>query len=217
MTRLLLVGVAVLLASCGGLSSKTATTVTYQLRAAPVNQPGSPPSTAAAAVPSRLAAFSLQVLQPVAGPGFESDAILLTAPDHRLDRYALSRWSAPAPRLLASLAVETLRNRAVFAAIHDDTTPFPSDYILRISVRRFDADYGNNAGTAPRINVVLDCSLGTRGDRKLLQSFTADAVVSATDNRMSAVIAAFETATRAALDKLAEQAIVAVSADTVSN
>jgi cholesterol transport system auxiliary component len=220
MMRILLVaGAALSVSACSGLSSSTKATVTYQLRAeAPAAiaattgaTPGADPA------PNRLGALTLRVLLPVAGPGLGSDAIMLTGPDHRFDRYLGSRWAAPAPDLLASLAVETLRSRATFAAVHDDAAPFSSDYILRIAIRRFDADYGNNSAAAPRATVTFDCSVGTRGERKLLASFTAEARVQADDNRMSAVVAAFELAARAALGKVAEQTIAAVSVDTVSN
>lgn len=219
MRLLLVVGAALSVSACSGFSSKTDATVTYQLRAeAPAAAASSADAAPGAnATPNRLRALTLRVLLPVAGPGLGTDAIMLTGPDHRFDRYLGSRWAAPAPDLLASLAVETLRSRRIFKAVHDDAAPFNSDYILRIAIRRFDADYGNNSAAAPRATVALDCSVGTRGERKLLASFTAEARVQADDNRMAAVVSAFEAATREALGQVAEQTIAAVSVDTVSN
>lgn len=213
MKILLATVVAGLLAGCGGLSSKSSPTVTYQLRAAPAAAVGDSAPTAAAGA---LHSLTLQVLQPVAGPGLETDNIMLTRPEHRLDRYAASRWPAPAPRLLASLAVETLRNRALLSAVHDEASPFQSDYILRIAIRRFDADHSDGR-EAPLATVVLDCAVGTRGERRLLGSFVAQGTAAAADNRMAAVVAAFEQATRAALGSLADQSLAIIAAEAASN
>ncbi len=195
-------------AGCSGLRSSTQATMTYQLRAA-----AAPAPAGASAAQSRLLSASLQVLPLIASPGLDTDAIVLTAPDHRLDQYAASRWAAPLPKMLGNLTVDTLRSRAVLAAVHDDAAPFPSDYVLRIAIRRFDADYGNDSSSAPTATVVFDCSVGTRSERKLLATFVAQASVPAAANRMAAVISAFDKATREALGVLADQAVAAISVD----
>ncbi len=212
-TRLtVVIGISLLVNACSGFRSDEVATVTYNLRATAATTTAGAQST-----PSRLQSFSLQVLAPVSGPGLDSDAILLTAPDRRLEHFAASKWAAPVPRMLASLATETLRNRAVLAAVHDDTSPFPSDYLLRMTIRRFDADYAGGTGAAPAATVVLDCTLGTRAERKLLATFVAQATVRADDNRMAAVVSAFEQATQEALGKLTEQTLAAMSAEAAPN
>jgi cholesterol transport system auxiliary component len=203
-------GISLFVSACSGFRSGEAATVTYNLRATATAATADTPS-----APSRLHSFSLQVLAPVAGPGLESDAILLTAPDRRLEHFAASRWAAPAPKMLASLAAETLRNRGALAAVNDDASPFQSDYILRMTIRRFDADYAG-ASAAPAATVVLDCAIGTRGERKLLATFVAQATVRADDNRMGAVVAAFERATQDAMGKLTEQTLAVMSAEAAN-
>jgi cholesterol transport system auxiliary component len=204
-------GISLFASACSGFRSGEAPTVTYNLRAAAAAPAGAP------AAPGRLQAFSLRVLAPVAGPGLESDAILLTAADRRLEHFAASRWAAPAPTMLGSLVAETLRNRGLLAAVHDDAAPFPSDYLLRVTIRRFDADYAGGTSAPPAVTVVLECSLGTRADRKLLTTFVAQAAVRADDNRMGAVVAAFERATQDALGKLADQALAAMSVEAAAH
>ena len=204
--------ISLFVSACSGLRSSEAPAVTYNLRAKVASATVDAP-----AAPSRLKAFSLQVLAPVAGPGLDSDAIVLTAPDHRLEQFAASKWATPAPRMLASLAAETLRNRGVLAAVHDDISPFPGDYLLRITIRRFDADYAAGTGAAPAATVVLDCAVGTRVERKLLATFVAQATVRADDNRMGAVVAAFEQATQDAMDKLTEQTLAVMSIEAAAH
>ncbi len=205
-------GISLFFSACSGFRSGGSPAVTYNLRAT-----AAPATADAPAAPSRLKAFSIQVMAPVAGPGLDSDAILLTAPDHRLEHFAASKWAAPAPRMLASLAAETLRNRGVLAAVHDDISPFPGDYLLRIAIRRFDADYAAGTGAAPAATVVLDCTVGTRVDRKLLATFVAQATVRADDNRMGAVVAAFEQATQDAMGKLTEQTLAVMSTEAAAH
>jgi cholesterol transport system auxiliary component len=208
--KVLLACSLLLLAGCSGFSSRSGPEVTYHLRAATAAPP-------AAASGVALQALSLQVLPVVAAPGLDTDGIVLTSADRRLDRYAGSRWSAPVPRLMASLALDTLRGRGVLAAVHDDASPYQSDYILRISIRRFDADYVQAAGAAPAATVVLDCTVGTRGERRLLGTFVAQASVPASDNRMAAVVAAFERATQQALAAMSEQTVALLAADAAAS
>jgi ABC-type uncharacterized transport system auxiliary subunit len=85
--------------------------------------------------------------------------------------------------------------------------------VLQVSVRRFEADY-TGGGTAPDIHVVLDCMLGKREGREVIASFLARGEAPAAANRLSAVVAAFETAANAAVDSLSAQAAQAVSTAT---
>jgi ABC-type uncharacterized transport system auxiliary subunit len=58
--------------------------------------------------------------------------------------------------------------------------------------------------------VVLDCIVGRREGREVVRSFLAEATVPAAANKLSAVVAAFETATNTALDSLSTQTLEAV-------
>jgi ABC-type uncharacterized transport system auxiliary subunit len=54
----------------------------------------------------------------------------------------------------------------------DDTAPYAPRYNLRCGLNRFEADY-TAGGSAPKIQVVLDCTFGRYRDRTLLANFTA--------------------------------------------
>jgi len=160
---------------------------------------------------------SLLVQRPVAGPGLTSEHIALLRSGQRFDFYAASRWAAPAPALLESLIVEQLRGTGLFAAVFDDASPYAPTYNLRCELRRFEADYTSEgrgrAGSAPTVHVALDCTLGRHRDRTLLASFTAQGSAAASDDRLGDVIAAFETATAAALAELERHAAAALGAE----
>jgi ABC-type uncharacterized transport system auxiliary subunit len=85
--------------------------------------------------------------------------------------------------------------------VFGDTPAFPPDVQLRVSLRRFEADY--SAGGAPTIHVAFDAAIGRRDGRELLAAFSIGKSVRASEDRMSAVVSAFETASQAAITELA--------------
>ena len=191
---------ALVLPGCGSLfESSQPATQAYVLRLPPRTPPA-----------DLTAGGSVRVLRPETGPGLDSDRIALLRSDRRFDFYSATRWTAPAPDLLESVLVEWLRGSGRFGAVYDDSAPYPPSYNLRCGLSRFEADY-TAGGRAPTIQVVLDCTFGRHRDRNLLASFPARGSAAAADDRTSAVIAAFESATGAALGEL-ERAIAAALA-----
>ena len=71
--------------------------------------------------------------------------------------------------MVEDLAAETLRGSGAWSSVHDSQGAFPTDYFLQLDIRRFEADY--TEGGDPKVHVVLDCTLGRRTDRELLDEF----------------------------------------------
>jgi ABC-type uncharacterized transport system auxiliary subunit len=86
----------------------------------------------------------------------------------------------------------------MFSAAFDDATPYPPKYNLRCGLSRFESDYTAGSGN-PTVHVSLDCTFGRHRDRALLANFTAAGSVVAGDDRLGAVVAAFEGATAKAI------------------
>ncbi|HVC30820.1 MAG TPA: ABC-type transport auxiliary lipoprotein family protein [Steroidobacteraceae bacterium] len=156
------------------------------------------------------AAASLRVAHPLAGPGLGTSRIVLLQPDHRMNVYAASAWSADTPALVESLATQTLRAAGEWRSVEDAASPFPAHYLLQISIRRFDADYSGGAGVPPTVHVTLDCTLGSGGGHRLLASFVAAGSAAAGANRLREVVTAFQQATDQALASMSRQALAAV-------
>ena len=191
-----------LLGGCGGLLETTIPAPqAYVLRLTP-RAPASPPATPYG---------TLQLQRPEAGPGLDSDRIALLRSDNRFDFYAASRWAAPAPDLVESVILDALRAGGSFTAVFDDTSPYAPRYSLRVTMRRFEADYSASGG-APTVYVVLDCTLGRHRDRELLASFTAQGSAVAGEDRLTAVVAAFDAASVAAIAQLEQSVATALSA-----
>lgn len=198
---LLLVSV---LAGCSSLLHSDAPPVqVYTLRAASA-------SSGSGADPAAPVDASLRVAHPIAGPGLGTSQIVLLQPDHRLNVYAASAWAADAPALLESLAAETLRGSGHWRSVEDAESPFPADYLLQITIRRFDADYSGGTEAAPTVQVTLDCTLGKEDARNIVATFVASGSAVASANRLGDVVAAFQQATDAAMASLSQQASAAM-------
>jgi len=177
----------------------------YTLRADAISSDG-----AAGALPAMAA--SLRVAHPLAGPGLGTAQIVLLQPDHRMNVYAASAWSTDAPALIAALAAQTLRASGKWSSVENADSPFPSDDLLQISIRRFDADYSASPDAAPTVHVTLDCTLGSEDGRQILASFVAAGSAPADANKMSDVVAAFQQAADQALASMSRQTFAAVQA-----
>jgi cholesterol transport system auxiliary component len=202
--RIVPVLLVAVLAGCSSLLHSDAPPVqVYTLRAA------SAPS-GSGADPAAPADASLRVAHPIAGPGLGTSQIVLLQPDHRLNVYAASAWAADAPALIESLAAETLRGSGHWRSVEDAESPFPSDYLLQITIRRFDADYSGGTDAAPTVRVTLDCTLGKEDARNIVATFVASGSAVASANRLGDVVAAFQQATDAAMASLSQQASAAM-------
>ena len=196
----LLVLLSVLLAGCSNIFRSTSpATQVYVLRATAEARPQ-------LAQPNA----SIHISRPIPGPGLGSDHIVLVESGHRMSYYVASRWPAELPAVVETLAADTLRASGAWSTVQDSGSTFPSEYLLQIVIRRFEADYGAVSGGAPEVHVVLDCTVGRRVGRDVMASFTAEGSVTAAANRLGDVVAAFEQASNKALGELAVHAAQAV-------
>ena len=193
---MLVVGVCGLVTACTGslFQSKAVPPSIYLLSAPPgINAAAS----SAPAAPAPLAA-DLAVLKPHVRAGLDTDRIAVLYPDRRLDYFADARWSGPLDDVVQDLAVQAFRNGARLQNVSSDASAFASGYWLEIEIADFQAEYAS-AGAPPTINVRLLARVASAGNRNVLGSFTVGARQTATDNRLTAIVDAYERALNAAL------------------
>ncbi len=183
---------AMLASACVGFHSEQAPVQVYNL------EPRF--DEAAAAARETAAASTLRVLRPLAAPGLDTAGIALTRDGQRLDYYAASRWPAPLPQLVQSLAVDALRASGKFRSVQPDSSAFATDLVLQLEVRRCQAVYRGDG--PPVVQVQLLATFGRRGEPGKLATVSADSSVPAAENRMQAVVAAFQSAAGSALTEL---------------
>jgi cholesterol transport system auxiliary component len=195
------VGTLVLLGACTGslLESKQPIMATYVL---------APPPAAAGTEP--LGA-DLAVSVPRVSPGLEGHRIAVLK-GRLLDYYADARWGAEVPRVVQSLIVRTVAGQNSFRSAAAEDVRIDSAYVLDLEVTQFQAEYD---GATPRAHVAFIGHLIRVRDRTLVETLSADATAPADDNRMTAVIEAFEKAAQRASVDLASKVATAARGDSV--
>jgi cholesterol transport system auxiliary component len=191
---LLLLMASVCVAGCGSLFQTKAAPPTMYLLSMAKPAPGN----------AVALAVDLAVLKPRVRVGLDTDRIALLYPDRRLDYFANVRWSGPVDELMQELAVQEFRANGGLRNVDGDASAFASGYWLELEVADFQAEY-SAAANPPNVHVKLLARVGGSADRRVLSRFEADATVAATDNRMSAIVDAYNHA--------ADQALSAIVAD----
>jgi ABC-type uncharacterized transport system auxiliary subunit len=199
----LLALLGVTLASCAGslFKNKAAPPTMYMLGAARKAPADGAPSNS---LPSDLA-----VLRPRVRAGLDTDRIAALYPDRRMDYFADVRWSGPLDEVIQDLAVQQLQNPNL-RNVSADVSAFTSAYWLEIEVIDFQAEY-SAAGGAPTIHAHLQARIGSSVDRHVLARFDPDVHETAADNRMSAIVDAYNRAADNALTEIAEGVAKALS------
>jgi ABC-type uncharacterized transport system auxiliary subunit len=190
------------LGACTGsfFKSSAPATSTYLLSVKAEAQAG------AVAIPA-----DLTVLLPRVRTGLDNDRIAALYPDRRLDYFAAARWSGPLDEVVQDLALQAFHGR--FRNVGTDSSAFRGGYWLELEIVDFQAEYaGSAAAAAPTAHVHLHARVGTGVDRRVLGEFDADARQAAAENRLAAVVAAYEAAAQRALGEIVEQSTQTLAA-----
>jgi cholesterol transport system auxiliary component len=193
--RMALLGSMVLLTACAGslFKNKTAPPTMYLL-SAPAPSAAEP---AGAAVPTELAVLKLRVRT-----GLDTDRIAALYPDRHMDYFADVRWSGSLDEVLQDLAVRVFHANPGLRYVSADASVFASTYWLEIEVMDFQAEYAADLA-APTVHVHFLARVGSSADRHVLGRFEPDIRVPAADNRMTAIIEAYNRAVDQALADIA--------------
>jgi cholesterol transport system auxiliary component len=192
------------LAGCSGLRSKDPPVQTYVLQAGAAALPagGNAGSGNGGEMPGD-GAPTLAISRPMAASGLDNERIAVQRGDGRLDYFNASRWAGDLPDVLQSLLLDSQRASGRYRAVMTDTAAFSAIQLLEIEVRQFQAEYA--AGGPPTVHVVLEGTLGLRGQREVIRTLHAESRVPAATDRMAAVVAAFNSAVADVLTQLRNQ------------
>jgi len=112
-----------------------------------------------------------------------------------------TRWVAPASELFTAAAERAFDRAGVRLALRGQ--PYNTDAGLILEVPTFEARYENGAKAAPVVVVEVRASLVAGMEKRLVGETAFTARQPAAENRVSAIVEAFDTATRQALDHTA--------------
>ncbi len=189
---------ATVLAGCSVLRSDTEADRIYVLNA--------PADVTAGATAGGGVSGLLVIPRPTLQPGLETDRIALTRPGNELDYFALSRWSGALPQVLGALAVQSMDG--AFATVTGlERGAGPAQFELLLTVRHFEAVYSGEG--APEVRVEFECLLVSAAPRRVVGQCDAQAREPAAENRMAAIVTAFERAAHAALAEVRRKAVAA--------
>lgn len=153
------------------------------------------------------------IAEPSAAPGLATDRIAVLYADRRLDYYAAARWGGNATQVVQSLLVASLQNLGGFNSVSATPAGVAGSHVIDMELRDFQAEYGGG-GALPAVRVTLVAHVLRVRDRHLLDTVMATAVVPATENRLAAVVGAFEAAARQVATQLGAESAAAIAADT---
>jgi cholesterol transport system auxiliary component len=185
--RWLAVGAALALASCASLFVATPPGNLYRLMPAG-NYPANLPYVRA----------QLLVDLPQAPAGIDTSRIALSKSPISLDYYADAMWTDQVPAMIETALLASFENSGAITAIDRESTGLRADFILKSEIRHFEAVY-DAAGGPPKVWVTIIARLVAMPQRRIIAQARFEQRAPAAADNVPAVVAAFNTATDAAL------------------
>jgi cholesterol transport system auxiliary component len=203
---------AMLLAGCTGslLKSDAEAPETFRLGVVATLAP-------AGAATSSTAGIAIAVARPRAAAAIDTDRIAVHSAGNRFDYYRAARWAESAPQMLQQNLVSALAATAQFGGgVMTAPARVPTELLLDVELRRFEvvtagADAASS-GAAPVVHVQVQASLLDSRRAARVTSFVSEASVPAAENRLSAVIDAFERANAQVVSDIAARVQAAAAA-----
>jgi ABC-type uncharacterized transport system auxiliary subunit len=134
-------------------------------------------------------------------PGLDTDRILVKGPGARMNHYAGARWPDHLPELMTATLRLSLESSGYFSRVSNRSQIKGDEWLLELELREFFA-VAVTADSPPQVHVQLvghvNCGIGDT-------AISATAAVTAQENKLSKIVAAFQSATNNALISLGGQ------------
>lgn len=138
---------------------------------------------------------NLQIMQPQAVPGLDSERISLRKNGQEMDFYAGARWTGTVPRIVQSQLIETFENAHTLKSVGSEQVQFNPDILLAVEIRDFQAEYAtDNADTPPTVHVRLIARLIRAGKQEIMFTQSYEEKEPAAANRMQETVEAYNAA-----------------------
>lgn len=168
------------------------------------------PAPAGSVTGAPVTQVDVSIGRPDFAPGLDTDRIAVLKGRH-LDYYRGVRWGGRTVEIVQSMLVSTINDQQLFRSVTPEQARVAHDYMLDVEVRHFEADYAN--GQIPEVHVMMIGRLIRVADRKLVTTVSSTGKAAAGEERMAAVMGAFEVAAQKVSLDLAQQIATAVAAD----
>ncbi|ATC32553.1 ABC transporter [Caulobacter vibrioides] len=127
---------------------------------------------------------------------------LLTSTQGEVAYIAGARWVSPASVLFEEAVASAFQADTGRARLIGRGEIAKADLVLRLEVRTFEAQYVNGPKAAPEVLVRVRGVLTKNQDRSLVSDRVFEARVKAADNRVSAIVPAYDQATAKVLGEV---------------
>lgn len=152
----------------------------------------------------------LSIGRPDFAPGLDTDRIAVLK-GRNLDYYRGVRWGGRTVEVVQSVLVGSWNDQSIFRSVTAEQARVANDYIVDVEVRHFEANADD--GNLPEVHVAIIGRVIRVADRKMVATVASEARQRATEDRMGAVAAAFESATQKVSLDLAKQTATVVAED----
>jgi cholesterol transport system auxiliary component len=162
-------------------------------------------------------ALALAIARPRAAAAIDTDRIAVQSAGNRFDYYSAARWAESAPQMLQENLVSALAATAQFGGgVMTAPARVPTELLLDVELRRFEAVSASadaaSSGAAPVVHVQVQASLVDSRRAVRVASFVSEASVPASENRLGAVVAAFDSANAQVVRDIATRVQAAAAA-----
>ena len=194
-------GATIALAGCSGMIGPGAAPQLYVLR------PNLGPLADAPSLD-----WTLTIALPSAPLSLDTARIALQRTPDTMDYYANAAWQDRAPVLVQRALLEAFEKSGKIAAVAGDTEGVRADYLLQTDLRAFEARYPTPDAT-PEIVVDIVARLLRTPGRKIAATLEDRKTAEAGANSVPAVVAAFDSASAAAVEAIVAWALKAPEPD----
>lgn len=158
------------------------------------------------AIPSisvvHTAPVRLMVQTPAVPEWLASKRIVLMRSQNQLDFYSHARWGANLSQMLGRVISDSLTNNRVARDIIYSDSSAQTDYMMVTEVLAFQAEY-RDMREAPVVHTQIQVKL-LDGKGKLIHQFTVENYTPSKQNKLSAIVEAFELSNQGCLEKIVE-------------
>jgi cholesterol transport system auxiliary component len=189
---LAILAVAASLSACVSLFPKAKPATMYRFGTAAIAAPAGQPKGAMFGVLHAPTGFARSAA---------TDQILTTT-NGEVAYIADARWISPAVVLFDEAVQRAFSGDQGPARLVSRGEASKSDFVLKLDVRTFEAQYTHGSGAAPDVVVAVRAVMTRNSDRSLVGDHTFEARVPANDNRVSAIVPAYDAAVTQVLSDL---------------
>ncbi|MBB3063938.1 ABC-type transport auxiliary lipoprotein family protein [Limibacillus halophilus] len=144
--------------------------------------------------------WALLIDRPTSGAGIDVPRIALMRSPVTLEYYAKAAWTDRATRMVQGLISESFENTNAIGAVGPEALGLRADFLLKTELREFQVEYFD--GGVPIAHVRINAKLVRALDRRILQGRLFGAKVAAAEDKIGAIIEAYDEALNQVLKEL---------------